>query len=74
MKTASFLFPKDKVAFIKSSSSMKEAMEQLEQHYYTALPIVDEAGKYVGTLSEGDLLWTLKINRVFPSTTWMRSL
>ncbi|MDU0200721.1 CBS domain-containing protein [Paenibacillus sp. MAH-36] len=60
MKTASFLFPKDKVAFIKSTSSMKEAMEQLEQHYYTALPIVDEGGKYVGTLSEGDLLWTLK--------------
>lgn len=60
MKTASFLYPKDKVAFIRSSSSMKEAMEQLEKHYYTALPIVDDDGKYVGTLSEGDLLWTLK--------------
>ncbi|NOV02225.1 CBS domain-containing protein [Paenibacillus planticolens] len=60
MKTASFLFPKDKVAFIRSSSSMKDAMEQLEQHYYTALPIVDDEGKYAGTLSEGDLLWTLK--------------
>ncbi|UKS29266.1 CBS domain-containing protein [Paenibacillus sp. HWE-109] len=60
MKTASFLLPKDKVAYIHSSSSMKEALEQLEQHYYTALPIVDPEGKYAGTLSEGDLLWTLK--------------
>jgi CBS-domain-containing membrane protein len=60
MKTSSFLYPKDKVAFIRSSSSMKEAMDQLEQHYYTALPIVDDDGKYVGTLTEGDLLWTLK--------------
>ncbi|WP_315971278.1 CBS domain-containing protein [Paenibacillus sp. N3.4] len=39
---------------------MQEALEQLEHHYYTALPIVDQEGKYVGTLSEGDLLWKLK--------------
>lgn len=60
MKIASFLFPKNEVAFISSSASMREALEQLEQHYYTALPIVDSEGKYVGTLSEGDLLWKLK--------------
>lgn len=60
MKIASFLLPKDEVAFITSSASMQEALEQLENHYYTALPIVDSEGKYVGTLSEGDLLWKLK--------------
>jgi CBS-domain-containing membrane protein len=60
MKIASFLLPKDEVAFITSSASMQEALEQLEHHYYTALPIVDNEGKYVGTLSEGDLLWKLK--------------
>jgi CBS-domain-containing membrane protein len=60
MKISSFLFPKSEVAFITSSASMREALEQLEQHYYTALPIVDSEGKYVGTLSEGDLLWKLK--------------
>ncbi|MDQ0901984.1 MULTISPECIES: CBS domain-containing protein [unclassified Paenibacillus] len=60
MTIASFLLPKDKVAFITSSASMREALEQLENHYYTALPIVASDGKYVGTLSEGDLLWTLK--------------
>ncbi|MFC5452679.1 CBS domain-containing protein [Paenibacillus aestuarii] len=60
MSVASFLLPKDKVAFITSCASVKEALEQLENHYYSALPIVDEEGKYVGTLSEGDLLWALK--------------
>lgn len=39
---------------------MREALEQLENHYYSAIPIIDEEGKYVGTLSEGDLLWKLK--------------
>lgn len=39
---------------------MLEALEQLEQHHYTAIPIIDNEGKYVGTLSEGDLLWKLK--------------
>jgi CBS-domain-containing membrane protein len=60
MQIASFLLPKDEVAFIKSSVSMREAMEQLEHHQYTAIPIIDGEGKYIGTLSEGDLLWKLK--------------
>lgn len=60
MEISSFLLPKDQVAFITSSLSMLEAMEQLEHHYYSAIPIIDDEGKYVGTLSEGDLLWKLK--------------
>lgn len=60
MEISSFLLPKDQVAYITTSISMREALEQLENHYYSAIPIIDEAGKYVGTLSEGDLLWKLK--------------
>ncbi|MEK5031510.1 CBS domain-containing protein [Paenibacillus sp. FSL R7-0302] len=60
MEISSFLLPKDQVAYITSSISMREALEQLENHYYSAIPIIDDAGKYVGTLSEGDLLWKLK--------------
>ncbi|AIQ48034.1 inosine-5-monophosphate dehydrogenase [Paenibacillus sp. FSL R7-0273] len=60
MEISAFLLPKDQVAYITSSLSMLEAMEQLEQHYYSAIPIIDHEGKYVGTLAEGDLLWKLK--------------
>ena len=60
MQISSFLFPKDKVAYITSAMSMREAMDQLEHHQYSAIPIIDNEGKYIGTLSEGDLLWKLK--------------
>ncbi|KAA9006336.1 CBS domain-containing protein [Paenibacillus spiritus] len=60
MEISAFLLPKEEVAYISSSHSMLEAMEQLEKHSYTAIPIIDETGKYAGTLSEGDLLWKLK--------------
>jgi CBS-domain-containing membrane protein len=56
----SFLLPKDKVSYLTTSASMKEAIEQLEAFHYTAIPIIDAEGKYIGTLSEGDLLWKLK--------------
>ena len=32
----------------------------MEHHGYTAIPLIDKNGKYVGTLTEGDLLWKLK--------------
>ena len=60
MEISAFLLPKDQVAFITSSNTMLEALEQLEQQYYSAIPIIDHEGKYVGTLAEGDLLWKLK--------------
>ncbi|WP_199614809.1 CBS domain-containing protein [Paenibacillus alkalitolerans] len=55
-----FLFPKEKVAYITSSATMREAMELLEHHHYTAVPVIDDEGKYIGTLSEGDLFWKMK--------------
>ncbi len=60
MEIRSFLLPKDKVSFITTSVSMKVAMEQLEAYHYTAIPLIDSEGIYIGTLSEGDLLWKLK--------------
>lgn len=32
----------------------------MERHGYTAVPMIDKEGRYVGTLTEGDLLWKLK--------------
>ncbi|MEC0242841.1 CBS domain-containing protein [Paenibacillus dokdonensis] len=60
MEISDFLFPKDKVAYVHSTANMQEAMEMLEKSQYTAIPVIDEKGKYVGTLSEGDLLWKMK--------------
>ncbi|MFC5407489.1 CBS domain-containing protein [Cohnella soli] len=60
MEIKSFLLPKEKVSYLTTSASMKEAIGQLEACQYTAIPVIDDEGKYIGTLSEGDLLWKLK--------------
>lgn len=60
MQISSFLLPKEKVTYVLASDSMLTAMNKLEHHNYTAIPIIDEEGKYIGTLSEGDLLWKMK--------------
>lgn len=60
MQISHFLLPKEQVTYISSSVTMLEALEVLERHPYSAIPIINEQGHYVGTLSEGDLLWKLK--------------
>ncbi len=60
MNIAFFLTPKKDVVFVKSTSTLRQAMERMEYHTYTAIPILDDKGRYIGTLTEGDLLWKFK--------------
>ena len=60
MNIAYFITPKKDVVYQNSSSTMRQAMERMEYHRYTAIPIINDEGEYVGTLTEGDLLWKLK--------------
>lgn len=60
MNIAFFLLPKDEVVFLSPRSTMRQALERMEYHRYSAVPLVDHKGRYVGTLTEGDLLWKIK--------------
>lgn len=60
MNIAFFLTPKSEVVYETSNSTMRQVLERMEYHRYTAVPIIDEKGKYLGTITEGDLLWKLK--------------
>lgn len=60
MNIAFFLTPKKDVVCQTQTSTMRQAMERMEYHRYSAIPILDDDGGYVGTLTEGDLLWMLK--------------
>lgn len=60
MNIAFFLTPKNQVVYEKPNSTMRQALERMEYHRYTAVPLVNEKGNYVGTLTEGDLLWKIK--------------
>lgn len=55
-----FLIPKSDVAYIYSDFTIRQALEKMEYHKYSAVPIIDKKGRYVGTLTEGDLLWGIK--------------
>lgn len=60
MNIAFFLIPKEEVIYLSPNSTMRQALEKMEYHRYTAIPLIDEKGKYVGTITEGDLLWAMK--------------
>lgn len=55
-----FLTPKSEVAYIYEDYTMRQALEKMEYHKYSAVPIINKEGKYVGTITEGDFLWALK--------------
>lgn len=56
-----FLTPKSEVAYIYDNDTLRQTLEKMEYHRYMAIPIIDhEDGTYIGTITEGDLLWDVK--------------
>ena len=55
-----FLTPKSEVAYIYEDESLRQALEKMEYHKYSAVPVINRYGKYVGTITEGDMLWGIK--------------
>lgn len=55
-----FLKPKSELAFIYDYHTLRQALEIMEYHRYTCIPILNKEGKYIGTITEGDLLWATK--------------
>jgi len=62
MKVAFFLLPKLEIVFLKPNFTLRQTLEKMEHHRYTAVPIVSETGDYLGTITEGDILWYFKNN------------
>lgn len=55
-----FITPKSEVAYLYDDYSLRQALEKMEHYRYTAIPIINRKGEYVGTITEGDLLWNIK--------------
>ncbi|MEG0034452.1 MAG: CBS domain-containing protein [Bacilli bacterium] len=60
-----YLTPKSQVAFLISNYTIRQALEKMKFHRYTSVPVIDKFGKYVGTITEGDLLWYMVDNKKF---------
>lgn len=56
-----FLTPKSEVAYVYDTDTLRQALEKMENHRYSAIPVIGrDDGRYIGTLTEGDLLWYIK--------------
>lgn len=55
-----FLTPKEEVAYVEEDDSLRQVVERLEYHGYSAIPLLSKDGKYIGTITEGDILWEMK--------------
>lgn len=60
MNIAFFLTPKSEIIFATVDATMRQVIEKMEYHTYSAIPLIDKDGKYIGVITEGDLLWKLK--------------
>ncbi len=53
---AFYLTPKHEVVFEYEDASLRQLIEKMEHHGYTHIPILNTSGRYVGSVSEGDIL------------------
>lgn len=68
-----FLTPKKDVAIVEENDTLRQVLEKMEHHGYSAVPIIAKNGKYIGTITEGDILWELH-RHSFPSMKQMENV
>ena len=55
-----FLTPKQEVTLLYEDYTIGQALRSMEHASRTAVPIIRRTGEYVGTITEGDLLWYVR--------------
>ena len=62
-----FLTPKANVTFLYDNHTVAKALEIFRTSNYTALPMINREGIYIGTITEGDFLWgMLEYKKITP--------
>lgn len=56
MNIAKIMIPKSLTVFLCESQTVRQGMESLSSHGYTSIPVLDENGCYIGSVTEGDFL------------------
>lgn len=57
MNIIRFLIPKSHVACLEDTNTLRNGLEKMHNRGYTAIPVIDKNGVYLGTVTEGDFLW-----------------
>lgn len=68
-----FLTPKEEVAHVDEDDTLRQVVEKVEHHGYSAIPLLARDGKYIGTITEGDLLWEMR-EKDFPDLHRMEKI
>lgn len=63
---AFFLTPRNMVVTVQDDHTLRQGLEKMRYYGYTAIPVVTKENVYVGTISEGDFLWSLLQDREEP--------
>ena len=59
MNIMKLIVPKSMTSFLEEDCTLRQGLEKMRYHGYTAIPVLNSEGEYVGTLSEGDFLWSV---------------
>lgn len=62
MNVLFFLTPKANCTYIYEDFTIRQALERMEPSRFASISILKRTGEYVGTITEGDLLWAIKNN------------
>ena len=54
-----FLKNKGEVKFLYDNLSISDGLRLMNEHGFTAMPVINKDGIYKGSISEGDFLWYL---------------
>ena len=62
MNIFTYLTPKNNTYYIIDNISVRQAIEKFDFYKFSVVPVIDENGKYINSISEGDLLCFIKNN------------
>ena len=61
MKTIlEFLTPKSATLYVNHELTIRQIVETFDVHKFSVVPLIDEDGKFISTISEGDVLRFIK--------------
>lgn len=55
-----FLTPKQDVLYIYEDFTLRQTLEKWSNQRFATIPVLKRNGEYVGTITEGDILWGIK--------------
>ena len=52
-----FINHKAEVKYLSADMTVYQALNEMKEYKYTAVPVINYDGSYLGTITEGDFLW-----------------